>query len=239
MIKYSLDDDFGLFEIIGRTIVAKNNLLELLGSSNSAYNLTVIAEDGGNLRTRHTISISIVSPEALQRPVPFATISLLGGIFAGALLVLFIFVIFVVIMRRRKRHQYPTQKSSDFNIPKNPGFGDWAIEVPSERNHSSGLTITGDSKSGHSEKKSFLKSLREHESNDSDRVADSGKGESEHESMSSSNTNPAINGKVQSNHNMHTIKSVMAHAKYGPHCVQERDFRHLRCTVSEGQGLTN
>lgn len=234
-IQYHLADDFGLFEIIGLSIVVKQDFVDFLPGVKETYNLSLIAEDGGGLKTRHVIKIDIVSPEALQNDAAFTTMSLLGGIFAGAMTVLLIFIAVVVIFKRRRQDQSAIAKPTNYKVSK-AGYPDWAIEVPSDGNCSSGLTITGDhndsdsngSKLNSAKKFSHLKTVRVNERNDShesnsDHITDSGKGESEHESFTSNNLNGALqvqNMPLQSKNN-HTIRSVINQSKFGPHCVQE------------------
>ena len=223
-ITYFLENDFGLFKIdeAGLGIVAKLDFADLATPPKELYNLTLIGEDGGGLKARYVISVEVVPPEALRSSAAFTTISLLGGIFAGAMTVLLIFIAVVVLFKRRKRAD-----KSDLRVPaeykvSKAAYLDWAIEVPTDGNCSSGLTIAGEP----IESDSSCSRLRNHQiktvqirtdSNEtnSDHITDSGKGESEHGSFSFNNL------QAETSKRNHTIHSVLSQSKFGPHCVQE------------------
>ena len=103
----------------------KKNFEDVIPGGRGIYNLSLIAEDGGGLESSAIIKIEIVPPEALRSD--FTTISLLGGIFAGAMTVLIIFIALLVIFKRRKRRMSQINKHTNYKVSK-AGYPDWAIE---------------------------------------------------------------------------------------------------------------
>ena len=162
----------------------------------SEYTVRVIAKDLGGLSNTEEIKIEILPPELLQaRSDP----AILSGALAGLALVIIILIILVVIKCCRKREIYKFRSAED--TLGNCAAGDsrqtlsgWTVEINNTDCNTvkTGLIVepTGSDQTEEfymSKSDSNSKKTRSREDGGSEMVPDSGRGESEKDSLSSAN----------------------------------------------------
>lgn len=197
-VSLALTESYDLFDIDNDGFLTLNR--NITTDDKTEYNLRIVATDHGveNLNAPAFLMVEIVSPEVLsQRSDP----AIISGALAGLGLVFLILILIIVIkcMRNKKREIYKFRSAE--NSLGDCVVGDskqtlsgWTVEINGTDNVKTGLIVEPTASEGNrtSEygygvaKSDVTKKSRERDGS-SDMVPDSGRGESEKDSISSGN----------------------------------------------------
>jgi len=190
-----LEQDHGLFTINNDGVLTLTRNLTEVDMLQDQYNLRIIARDNGDLVTTADFFVEIVPPEVfLKRSDP----AVLSGALAGLGLVFLILILIVVFKccRNKKREIYKFRSAENTLAECNVGdskqtLSGWTVEINGTEcsNIKTGLIVEPTGSDGTSEEyfksDSTSKKTRSREDGGSDLVPDSGRGESEKDSITS------------------------------------------------------
>lgn len=220
LFQLSLDNDYGLFNIDNEGVLTlSRNITENGESTQNQYNLRIIARDNGGLENTADVFVEIVLPEVLlKRSDP----AVLSGALAGLALVFLILILIVIFKccRNKKREIYKFRSAENTLAGCTVGdskqtLSGWTVEINGTEcsNVKTGLIVEPTGSDGTHTTDEYYplgksdspsKKTRSREEG-SDLVPDSGRGESEKDSITSGNC--GLNGAM------------------GPNCTKECIFQ--------------